>query len=292
MSLSMADNWAQRQLVSMKAPVLFWQKQQRKSSLEKAALCREGNGAELLPCSLAAIDQRFSCCATPTTAHILPLPCPEINTKVRKWSQHGNLLFTIYFSSTILILFFRVTLFRYYSPGTHSVHSTLFWYQYELLHSVISLPQRLSLLQPIPSAEMYCGMKLWGIKRLINCWDKSINNAEIRDTATVSQTPLQETPRDRVKRKCPVWHHQRLPSLTCPIQQEEAAGAHLSLSTGFLFSPNTKNKNQIIREPISPLCAPCWKRLKKTQNPSNQFSPFQFYSLTPFVFLSSLLKQP
>lgn len=89
----------------MRAPVLFWQKQQRKSSLEKAALCREGNGAELLPCSLAAIDQRLSCCATPTAAPILPLPCPEINTKVRKWSQRGNLLFTIYFSSTILILF-------------------------------------------------------------------------------------------------------------------------------------------------------------------------------------------
>lgn len=181
--------------------------------------------------------------------------------------------------------YFCVTLFRYYSPGTHSVHSTLFWYQYELLHSVISLPQRLSLLQPIPSAEMYCGMKLWGIKRLINCWDKSINNAEIRDTPTVSQTPLQETPRDRVKHKCPVWHHQRLPSLTCPIQQEEAAGTHLSLSTGFLFSPNTKNKNQSIREPISPLCAPCLKRLKKqnktTKNSSDQFSPFQFCSLPP-----------
>lgn len=41
---------------------------------------------------------------------------------------------------------------------------------------------------------MYCGMKLWGIKRLINRWDKSINNAEISGTATVSQTPLQEKP--------------------------------------------------------------------------------------------------
>lgn len=41
----------------MKAPVLFWQKQERQSSLEKAALCREANGAELLPCSLATIDQ-------------------------------------------------------------------------------------------------------------------------------------------------------------------------------------------------------------------------------------------
>lgn len=98
MSLSMVVNWAQRQLVSMKAPVLFWQKQERKSSLEKAALCREANGAELLPCSLAAIDQWFSCCATPTTAHILPLPCPEINIKVRKWSQHSTFLIRIYFS--------------------------------------------------------------------------------------------------------------------------------------------------------------------------------------------------
>lgn len=97
MSLSMVVNWAQRQLVSMKAPVLSWQKQKRKSSLEKAALCREANGAELLPCSLAAIDLWFSCSATPTAAHTLPLPCPEINVKVRKWSQHSTFLVRTYF---------------------------------------------------------------------------------------------------------------------------------------------------------------------------------------------------
>lgn len=41
----------------MKAPVLSWQKQEKKSSLEKAAFCREANRAELLPRSLAVIDQ-------------------------------------------------------------------------------------------------------------------------------------------------------------------------------------------------------------------------------------------
>lgn len=80
----MVVNWAQRQLVSMKAPVLFWQKQEKKSSLEKAALCREANRAELLPCSLAVIDQRFSCCATPTTAHILPVSSPKNEYKGKK----------------------------------------------------------------------------------------------------------------------------------------------------------------------------------------------------------------
>lgn len=120
MSLSMADNWAQRQLVSMKAPVLFWQKQQRKSSLEKAALCREGNGAELLPCSLAAIDQRLSCCATPTTAHILPLPRPEINTKGKKVESARQFALYNLFFLQLFWYYFRVTLFRYYSPGTHS----------------------------------------------------------------------------------------------------------------------------------------------------------------------------
>lgn len=63
----------------------FSGKSQRERALRRRQLSVEGgNGAELLPCSLAAIDQRFSCCATPTTARILPLPCPGINTKVRK----------------------------------------------------------------------------------------------------------------------------------------------------------------------------------------------------------------
>lgn len=63
----------------------FSGKSRRERALRRRQLSVEGgNGAELLPCSLAAIDQRFSCCATPTTARILPLPCPGINTKVRK----------------------------------------------------------------------------------------------------------------------------------------------------------------------------------------------------------------
>lgn len=113
------------------------------------------------------------------------------------------------------------------------VHSTVFWYQYELLYSVIGFPQRLSSLQPIPSQEMYCRMRLQGIKLLINGWDKSINNAEIRDTGIVSQTPLQDTSLEKIQRKCPVWHHQRLPGLTCHIQQREPGGARLSLSNCF-----------------------------------------------------------
>lgn len=100
------------------------------------------------------------------------------------------------------------------------VHSTVFWYQYELLYSVIGFPQRLSSLHPIPSQEMYCRIRLWGIKLLINGWDKSINNAEIRDTGIVSQTPLQDTSLERVQCKCPVWHHQCLLGLTCHIQQQ------------------------------------------------------------------------
>lgn len=60
MSLSMADNWAQRHLVSMKAPVLFWQKPERKSSPEKAALCRGGKWsrtpAVFISCNWSAIQ--------------------------------------------------------------------------------------------------------------------------------------------------------------------------------------------------------------------------------------------
>lgn len=262
MSLSMVVNWAQRQLVSMKAPVLFWQKQKRKSSLGKAALCREANGAELLPCSLAAIDQWFSCSATRTAAHILPLPCPEINVKVRKWSQRSSFLVRTYFSMHN----FDVNVYLYVSVedfnrmqrllcGTRTSHSILNWYQYELLYSVIGFPQRLSSLQPIPSLEMHCRMKLRGIKWLINCWDKSINNAEIRDTATVSQAPLQDTSRERVRRKCPVRHHQCLQGLTCHTQQGGIGGVHICLSYDF-FSSTKQKKNWDHQRAHVPSCAP------------------------------------
>lgn len=66
MSLSMADNWAQRQLVSMKAPVLFWQKPEKKSSPEKAALCRGGKWsrtpAVFISCNWSVIQLLCNSC--------------------------------------------------------------------------------------------------------------------------------------------------------------------------------------------------------------------------------------
>lgn len=125
------------------------------------------------------------------------------------------------------------------------VHSTVFWYQYELLYSVIGFPQRLSLLQPIPLQEMYCRMRLQGIKMLINGWDKSINNAKIRDTGRASQTLLQETSLERVQRKCPVWHHQCLQGVTCHIQQRGTGGAPpLSLLVRHSLSYQLKNSSE------------------------------------------------
>lgn len=43
---------------------------------------------------------------------------------------------------------------------------------------LLASPRRLSSLQPIPSQENYCRIKLQGRKWLINCRDKSVNNAE------------------------------------------------------------------------------------------------------------------
>lgn len=193
MSLSMVVNWTQRQLVSMKAPVFFWQNQERKSSLEKAAHCREANGAELLPRSLAAIDQRFSCSETPTPTHISPLPCPKINTNARKWSQRSTSLLRIYFHPRYFDVNGCLPRFSAVCRDCYAAHLSIpvCWYQYQLLFSVIGFPQRLSSLQPIPSQEMYCRMKLRGIKWLINCRDKSINNAAIGDTGTVSSSSKQ-----------------------------------------------------------------------------------------------------
>lgn len=195
MSLSMVVNWAQRQLVSMKAPVLFWQKQERQSSLEKAALCREANGAELLPCSLATIDQWL-------TLHLLPqhtyckMLRPRINVKVKKWSQHSTFLIRIFLHYCEVNGCWER--FSAVCRDCCSAHLVT-WYQYQLLYSVIGFPHRLSSLQPIPSQEMYCRMKLQGIKCLINCWDKNINNAAIWDIGTVRRAPLQDTYQEGVQ---------------------------------------------------------------------------------------------
>lgn len=102
---------------------------------------------------------------------------------------------------------------------------------------------------------------------------------------------FKKSPWERVERECPVWHHQRLPGLTCPIQQEETGGAHPCLSSGFLFSPNTKkqkNKNQIRRESISSLCAPCWKRLLYIWTSRLVFS-VPIWHPPPLLFCASLL---
>lgn len=123
-------------------------------------------------------------------------------------------------------------------PRSTLVHSSVFWYQYELLYSVIGFPQRLSSLRPSPSQEMYCRMMPRGINMLINGWDKSRNNAGIRDTGRVSQTPLGDTSLERVQRKSPVWHPQRLQGFTCDAQQR---GTPRTLfSTTSLFHTPTK----------------------------------------------------
>lgn len=164
------------------------------------------------------------------------------------------------------------------------VHSTLFWYQYELLYSVIGFPQRPSSLQPIPSREMYCRMRLGGIKLLINGWDKSINNAEIRDTEIGSQTPLQDTSLEGVQRKCPVWHHQHLPGLTCHMQRRGTTGALLCLSYYFGLLHIHKKKKFDHQRAHNPARTPGCSRLLKCIQ-MHSFSPFRFDSFLPLLSL-------
>lgn len=193
MSLSMVVNWAQRQLVSMKAPVFFWQKVGEKElsggggSLSRSK--RSRTPAAFISCHWSI--QRFSCSATPT--RLLPLPRPKINTNARKWSQRSTFLVRIYFRPAILMRMDVCQGFSAVCGDCYAAHLSIpvCWYQYQLLFSVIGFPQRLSSLQPIPSLEMYWRMKLQGIKWLINCRDKSINNAEMGDTGTVSSSSKQ-----------------------------------------------------------------------------------------------------
>lgn len=163
------------------------------------------------------------------------------------------------------------------------VHSTLFWYQYELLYSVIGFPQRPSSLQPIPSREMYCRMRLGGIKLLINGWDKSINNAEIRDTEIGSQTPLQDTSLEGVQRKCPVWHHQHLPGLTCHMQRRVTTGALLCLSYYFGLLHIHKKKKVGSSKSSQPSSYTWMQQAFKIHLDS--FSPFRFDSFLPLLSL-------
>lgn len=159
----------------------------------------------------------------------------------------------------------------------------LFWYQYELLYSVIGFPQRPSSLQPIPSREMYCRMRLGGIKLLINGWDKSINNAEIRDTEIGSQTPLQDTSLEGVQRKCPVWHHQHLPGLTCHMQRRGTTGALLCLSYYFGLLHIHKKKKVGSSKSSQPSSYTWMQQAFKIHLDS--FSPFRFDSFLPLLSL-------
>lgn len=117
----------------------------------------------------------------------------KINTNARNWSQRSTFLVKMYFHPAILMRMDVCQGFRQCVGNGYAAHLSIpvCRYQYQLLFSVIGFPQRLSSLQPIPSQEMYWRMKLQGIKRLINCRDKSINNAEIGDTGTVSSSSKQ-----------------------------------------------------------------------------------------------------
>lgn len=102
MSLSMVVNWAQRRLVSMKAPVYFFLAKvgEKQLSGEGGSLSRGKRSrtpAVFISCHWSAIQLP---CNSYTYCHFHVL---KINTNARNWSQRSTFLVKMYFHHAILM---------------------------------------------------------------------------------------------------------------------------------------------------------------------------------------------
>lgn len=105
MSLSMVVNWAQRRLVSMKAPVFFFffflaKVGEKQLSGEGGSLSRGKRSrtpAVFISCHWSAIQLP---CNSYTYCHFHVL---KINTNARNWSQRSTFLVKMYFHPAILM---------------------------------------------------------------------------------------------------------------------------------------------------------------------------------------------